>query len=381
MEKKHMDPTAEERRLRRLWKENLIIVKNAGRDIPKKTMMSEISLARHILEDLEVNFLDVEEIIERVEDLEPAASEAKRKFDVKMSTVRSLREELHSKIDNINRIMTEKEMEFNCLITKKKRCEMEIEFLLKKAEVTRTLENCKINCEHRNALRILTENYNQQAQTVIVSKDFHFLICHDPQHLGMDEENTIQAHQDVIKEWGFSWWGKSIRDRCKDGEHHQEEFFGESIASTHDSPLAKNIQEKVRNCTKNGHCKYLYLFNPSPLNIQLYVCKVIDFWFGEGEIPHGNEFDQSHPQCAWFPRYYFKKREKMCRICTKVESTRCILNYFSNFWFKIDEIKRVQNVESEFANLQDCLTNMSIDFSQPILYPLLVTQLMERSHF
>ena len=77
----------------------------------------------------------------------------------------------------------------------------------------------------------------------------------------------------------------------------------------------------------------------------------------------------------------FKKREKMCRTCTKVESSRCTLNHLSNFWFKIDEIREIQNVGSEFANLQDCLTKMSIDFSLPILYPLLVTQIIGRPHF
>ena len=379
--KENMDQVAEESLLRRLWKENPIIIKNAVSNTSKETLMSETSLARHILEDLEVNFIDAEEIIEGVEDLKPAAFDAKRKFDIKMSAIRLLREELHFKLKNIESIIREMETESHSLIEKKKRCETEIEILLKKAEVVRTLENCRFNCEHRNALRILTEDYNQKARKVIVSEDFHFLICHDPQHLGMDVKSIIQAHQEVINEWGFSWWGKSIGERGEDVEYYQVKLFGESLTSIHDSPIAKNIQEKVRKSAKNGHCQYLYLFIPNPSNTQLYVCKVLDFWFGEGEIPHGNEFNQPNPQCAYFPRYYFKKREKMCRTCTKVESSRCTLNHFSNFWFKIDEIREIQNIGLEFANLQDYLTKMSIDFSRPILYPLLVTQIIRMPHF
>jgi hypothetical protein len=291
-----------------------------------------------------------------------------------MRAIKSLQIELDEKLDDIDSLLREKDVEFRNLVHRSRRCKMEIESLVKTVEVMNVLRNCKANCTHRNALKMLSPDHDLQSGEGFARQDLHFLICHDSNYIGSDGKKPFQAHKDVIDEWGFSWLGKFAKKRGDDGQYFQIESFGESMSSTPENFLAKTIQESVRERIKNGQHIYLYLYNPNPPNIQLHVCHVLDFWFGEGQIPNGDVFKETYPQCAHFPRYYFQKREKMCRTCTEVESTRCIPQFLSNFWFKIDKIEEAEDLNLEFASLRNAFTTAQINFANPILYPLLVVR-------
>jgi len=341
-------------------------------DTAEKISMKETDLARFILEDLRKSFSNIEELIKSAENLKPAAFAVGQTFDLEMRTIQSLQRDLDEKLDGIDTLLRKKEVEFRGLVHRSRRFQRQIETLVKTSEVLNVLRNCKANCTHRNALKMLSVDYGLQTGEGFANQDLHFLICHDSNYMGSDGKKPLQAHKDVIDEWGFSWLGKFVKGRGDDGQYFQIESFGESMSSTPETFPAKTVQEKVRERVKNGRQVYLYLYDPNPPNIQLHVCNVLDFWFGEETIPNGEEFKELYPQCAHFPRYYFQKREKMCRTCTKVESTRCTPQFLSNFWFKIDKIEEVENFNLEFANLKNANTLTPINFAVPILYPLLV---------
>jgi hypothetical protein len=367
-----VDELTEERLLRRLWKENPILLKDRPKYIPKGMIMKETELALRTLKELKVSFVGMEEMLKRLENPGPTADAEREGLDIEMKNVQSLCEQLHGILEEIDKVIEGKALEIIRLVEKGRECEREIDSLIKADEIANSLRTCKADCEHTHAVRKLREAYEHQAKGLISNHAFHFFICHDSHYLGSDGKKPFHAHKDVIDEWRFSWLGKFVKERADDGQYFQIEPFGESMSSTPESFLARTIQETVRERVRNRQNVYLYLHNPNPPNIQLHVCNVLDFWFGEGEIPNGDEFKEPYPQCAHFPRYYFQKREKMCRTCTQVESTRCIPQFLSNFWFKIDKITEVENFNLEFTSLQNAHTMIPINFATPILYPLLV---------
>jgi hypothetical protein len=65
----------------------------------------------------------------------------------------------------------------------------------------------------------------------------------------------------------------------------------------------------------------------------------------------------------------------------KIDDAKCKLRYTCNFWFKVDKMREIENVEEEFVNLRNCFTKDYINFAIPIFYPLLVSQDNERFYF
>jgi hypothetical protein len=145
--------------------------------------------------------------------------------------------------------------------------------------------------------------------------------------------------------------------------------------------VASSIRDKVKARIQSGESVYLYLYNPNPPNNELHVAKVVDFYFSDGKIP--GQGDTGDPlQCAHMPGYYFIKGRN-CTACKKKAAEACDLKYLCNFWFKLDEIIRIDDADipKEFINLSNCFTKDQINLAIPILYPLLVTEIDERQHF
>ena len=164
------------------------------------------------------------------------------------------------------------------------------------------------------------------------------------------------------------------------GTYENLEPFGESINVDEHSNVAIDLKEKVKERRDSGKSVYLFNYNPNPPRIKLYVSNVIDFHYGKEQIPY-EDTDVFPPQCTYFPGYYFKKREGNCISCKKFNPKRCQLQFLSNFYFKIDKIQEIENVEEEFVNLINCFTDDSINFAVPIFYPLLVSQVKEKMYF
>lgn len=339
-----------------------------------ETILKEISILGHLLGELEDCCSQMENIIVNTGNLDPMAHEHDEIFSKNIKIASSLLKEFNQKAIDVDRQIIDRELEIHSLAERRRRFEIEIENLRKKAEIIKTFENCKVNCDKRIALKILNDAYERQADEWIKDQDFHFLICFDSRHFGSDGKDPLQAHKDVIDEWGYSWWGKFVKERMGEGHYNMIDPFGESMRSDRESHVAENIQRKVQERIKEGNNVYLYLFDPNPPTTRLLIGNMVDIWFGKGEIPHGYQFDEPHPQCAHFPRYYFQQRQKICRTCTHVETSRCTLRFISNIWFKINKIKEIENQNFEFSSLMNAHTMAPINFAVPILYPLLVVR-------
>jgi hypothetical protein len=64
-----------------------------------------------------------------------------------------------------------------------------------------------------------------------------------------------------------------------------------------------------------------------------------------------------------------------------MDLSKCKPNFLCNFWFKIDAIIELKNVEKEFLNLTNCFTQDIINYAVPIFYPLLVKQKEMQDYF
>ncbi|RJR44060.1 MAG: hypothetical protein C4576_13475 [Desulfobacteraceae bacterium] len=364
-----MEDIVELQRLRRLWKDNPVSPTKVGQDVSEKKLMEESKLARLIIDDLRTTSANLGKFMARAENLSPTDPDLKAEFDNEMNNAYSRIYELSEKLTDIEGVVEKKKTAFLEMVRNEKSCEERVKTLIRNAKILENLKGCRINCEHRAGLKAIINNGNGQS----ARKDFHFFLCYEHRLLGRDGESVIQAHKTVIDEWGFSWWGKCIGERSDNGEFYPIEPLGESMSAATDAFLARTIQERVRERIRNQKRVYLYLYDPNPPNYKLHKCTILDFWYGEGKIPHGDEFAQAPPQCAHFPGYYFEKREKMCRTCTKVEPSRCIPKFLSNFWFKLERIESVSDMNLEFACLRNAFTEAPVNFARPILYPLLIT--------
>ncbi|MEI6155427.1 MAG: hypothetical protein WCQ90_15220, partial [Deltaproteobacteria bacterium] len=185
----------------------------------------------------------------------------------------------------------------------------------------------------------------------------------------------------VIKEKGFCWWGKFAKKRQPGGIWDELEPFGESIRVGDDANMAARLKANITGRLKAGKAVYVFNCDPNPPNQKLYVSKVLDFWLEKESIPPRG-FDSDTLSCAFTPRYYFLEGKRgNCISCQNPGSSGCTMCFKCNFWFKIDKLYELENMSEEFSNLVNCFTEDTINFAIPILYPLLVTQKVEKPYF
>jgi hypothetical protein len=334
-----------------------------------------------MLNDLEQEVFQINEGLTGMEDIAAKESTISNASIIGTRRANILLDEFERETNYLNDLINEKENKWLSILREKKRLDKEIEMLVKKKkEVINILENCGANCEFRNAFREVRNALADHLNGRIGEETFHFFLSYNERPLSTDGKTIIECHQDVIRNWGFAWWGKFAKKRDSDGEYHKIDPFGESLNAHQESMLSNNIQKNVRDRVTNHQKVYLYLYNPNPPKMSLHVCNVLDFWYGEGVLPYNNGAPQDFPQCAYLPRYYFQKREKMCRTCKKTDQARCVLEFLSNFWFKIDQIEEIKDRDSEFINLFNVFTRLPIDFSLPIFYPLLVARFTNKPY-
>jgi hypothetical protein len=290
--------------------------------------------------------------------------------------------ELAKKVDEITAVIDKKEREFE----EKSRETQELKKYLdscfsERVELDEILEQCSVDvCQYKLAFEEIKRKHSDQAHTAVTDRNFHFFLCFRGEHYADPGKKVIEAHQEVIHRHGYCWWGKFSKKRVTGGDYEDLEPFGESIRIDGESSVARKLREKVKERIRGGQNVYLYNYNPNPPDIALFVCNVLDFYFAPENIPYAEE-PIIPPECARIPRYYFHKRDGNCTSCKKIDPTKCRPGFLCNFWFKIDHIMEIANVEQEFINLENCFTNDSINFAIPILYPLLVTQKEERHYF
>ena len=289
-----------------------------------------------------------------------------------------LLDDLQKKIDTIKSLVEHKKAEYRKETQKIKESGDELEKIIsEKAELETILNNCSIDiCQYKLAFEEIKKRHSGTIQDQISDELFHFFLSFRKDY----RLSAIEDHQEVIDKHGFCWWGKFYQKRIKGGEYENLSPFEESINVDDKSNVAWQLKEKVNQRIGNGKNVYLYVYCPNPPDICLYVCNVIDFCYGSLKIPYEDKL-LTPPECAHVPKYYFHKREKNCSSCKKIDTTKCKLNFKCNFWFKIDEIIELTDIENEFLNLTNCFTKDIVNLAVPILYPLLVTQKQDRDHF
>jgi hypothetical protein len=295
---------------------------------------------------------------------------------------RDLLKELENKLFEVNKLIQNKRKEYaDKEVEIKEEIEVLEEIAAEREELIEILKNCSVDiCKYKTAFEDIRKRYTNQIQEHITKQDFHFFLCFREDY-AKDGKTAIDSHLELIHKGGFCWWGKFFEQRKKGGGTKDLEPFGESIKIDGNSNVAKTIQARIRKRVENRKPVYLYNYNPNPPNIKLYVCNVVDFYYGERVIPYESNSNEIPPQCAYIPRYYFHKREGNCSSCKKIDHSKCKPGYTCNFWFKVDKMREIENVEEEFVNLRNCFTDDSINFSIPIFYPLLVSQNNERFYF
>ncbi len=259
--------------------------------------------------------------------------------------------------------------------------EVYAELIVENEKLVEILESCSVDvCPYRLAFEEMRDKYRNIILDHISNQRFHFFMCFRGNYYArldddrFREKTVVEYHQEVIDKKGYCWWAKFFRRRLPNGLYERLEPFGESISLDKSSDVAANIREKVKERHNNKESVYLFSYSPNPPDFELIVCNVTDFCFGKEKIPYENRLDQNPPQCAYFPDYYFDKKEGNCEHCKKYDPQRCTLRFPSNFWFRIDKIEKIKNVNKEFMNLENCFTKDFINLAIPIFYPLLVTQ-------
>ena len=294
---------------------------------------------------------------------------------------RNALKELEAQIGKLDKLITDKEKEYQGLMKKteeeKKLCN---EIIYEKGNLEEILNQCSVDvCQYKNEFKSIKKAYSAKLEDSITDKIFHFFLCHRGDYYSTAGIGVIESHKEIIEKNGFCWWGKFIKERGKGGQYYSLEPFGESIMPDGSGSVAFEIRGQVGERIKEGENVYLYNYSPNPPDIKFFVCNIIDVFYGEEKIPYQD--DDYPPQCAYVPTYYFHRHEGNCIACKNINQARCQLRFLCNFWFKIDRIKELDDVEDEFTNLINCFTDDSINFAIPILYPLLVTQRNIRYHF
>lgn len=299
---------------------------------------------------------------------------------------RDLLEKLSKILPELDHLIQEKEKKCLDKIKEKEFHEQDIRRAIsKEIELSDILENCSNDvCKYKLAAQEIRDEFSKEIPDRINQKRFHFFMCFrgnyyaNPSAPYSDRISVIDAHQEVIDKFGSVWWAKFFRRRVETGGYEDLEPFGESIKVDDYSSVASKIKRNVTERLNNGELIYLFNYSPNPPKIELYMCNLIDFCYGKDIMPYEEETDRVPPECHLFPRYYFLKRDGNCISCRKRDPARCILQFTSNFWFKINRIERMEEPQAEFAKFKNCFTNDSINLAIPILYPLLVFQEVER---
>lgn len=257
--------------------------------------------------------------------------------------------------------------------------------LFEKEKIEEVVRNCQIDvCEYKTAFNKIVDNYTENID--YSSEPFHFFVCFRSDY-SKDGMTIRDAHEEVIKKNGFSWWGKFFSQINSQGEYEELEPFGESISRERKHEVAEYIIRNVKDRLKNGRNVYLYTYNPNPPNVVLFVSNITDIYIGyDGEVPPQNGEDK--PQCAFFPKYYFvEDKRQNCSQCNDRNKNNCQLEYKSNFFFKIDKVQKLGSwedhgsIRAEFNNLKSIYTKDRVNLAVPIFYPLLVYQDKENAHF
>ena len=291
--------------------------------------------------------------------------------------------DLEGQVKNIGALISRKQAEFTewekKIEVEKAECEQVINETYKLDEI---LNRCSFEvCQYKNEFEEIKERYSRNLQNNAGNQKVHFFLCYRGDYSGKGKEKVIESHREIINKKGFCWWGKFVSERQMGGEYKPLEPFGESIGIDTASGVASRIREKVRERIAAGEPVFLYNYNPNPPDINLYACNVIDFYFGKDIIPYQDRDDRVPPECAYIPEYYFYRHEGNCSNCKEIDRKKCQLKFHCNFWFKIDRVIKLEDAQVEFVNLVNCFTKDSIDFSIPILYPLLVMQRTKKDHF
>ena len=291
--------------------------------------------------------------------------------------VNNLLSELQNKIDEINTQIGLKQTEFQVKIDEIKEAEYQLDQVFsEKAELENILKDCSLHtCKYKLSFEEIKKSHIGQIEEMVSNQDFHFFLSFRKDY----RKSVIEDHQEVINKYGYCWWGKFYKKRMQGGDYVKLEPFEESISIDDGSNVARKLKEKVDQRINKGKSIYLYSYCPNPPNISLIVCNVVDFFYGPLRVPYENRTN-SHPECSRIPEYYFHKREN-CNSCKQMDLSKCKLNFLCNFWFKIDSIVELENVEKEFLNLTNCFTQDIINYAVPIFYPLLVKQKEMRDYF
>lgn len=293
-----------------------------------------------------------------------------------------LLEELSTKIDEITALVNQKEKECQDNIQNKQQYENELEEIIsEKAELEEILNHCSVDvCQYKLVFEEIRKRHTAQIQDMVSDQSFHFFLSFRGEYYAGSDKGVIEAHKEIIDRDGYCWWGKFSKKRVRGGEYEELEPFGESIGFDGESSVAHQLRDKVIQRIAKRDNIYLYNYNPNPPDISLFVCNVIDVFYGREKIPYEDE-EIIPPECARTPKYYYYKREKNCITCQKIDPTKCKPEFYCNFWFKIDDIVEIKDVEKSFLNLENCFTQDSINFAIPILYPLIVRQREEIDYF
>lgn len=285
-------------------------------------------------------------------------------------------------LNEINSIIIDKENEYKEINKKLENDKNGIEETInEKIELTDILERCKIDfCNYKLAFQEIRNKYNDKIDQLISKKNFHFFLCFRKDYEKF-QKNVIAAHQSVIDRFGFCWIAKFYKKYNTEGKLEVLEPFGESISVDGKGSMVYMLKNNIRKRIKNQKPLYLFFYNPNPPDIELYVCNVTDFFVANEQRPIPTSDESVTPECAYLPDYYFLKKTGNCQSCKEINSEKCKLAFESNFWFKIDKIKKLENVSNEFVNLINCFTNDNINFAIPIFYPLLVTQKSKKEYF
>jgi len=301
---------------------------------------------------------------------------------------RNLLSELENDISVIRGFVDEKTRESNALLEEKLYYQKEIDKLVgDKDELDKVLGKCTVDmCPYRLSFEKVREGYKGDILELVKKRDFHFFMCYRGNYyarLESDhyrEKTVVQYHKEIIDKHGFCWWAKFYKARTPDGDYEILEPFGESIRPKDFDTVGAMIRERVKERVLNGDPVYLFNYSPNPPDIELIVCNVVDFYYCEEGIPYQNDSSSSPAQCAYFPSYYMASKED-CTNCKDMDPQRCVLRFPSNFWFKIDAIQELEDVNDQFINLENCFSNDYINFAIPIFYPLLVSQKQQQRYF
>jgi hypothetical protein len=297
--------------------------------------------------------------------------------------IRSLLVELEDQLKKLDAMTADKKNEYLRLQERideeRNMCD---QIIFEKGNLEQILNQCSVDvCRYKNEFEVIRERYAKDLARKVVHENFHFFLCYREEYHGKGAEAVVASHQAIIEKYGYCWWGKFAKERQKGGQYRSLEPFGESIRAKDGAVVTSSIREKFGARRARGQPVYLYLCNPNPPHIRLYVCNVVDFYYGEGKLPYQDKEGHIPPECGYVPPYYFYRREGHCPTCKGIHDKECIPRFVCNFWFKIDRMKEMEEPHEQFANLVNCFTQDSINFAIPILYPLLVLQKIETIHF